>query len=60
MKKYDIPLMEVRKFFSENLFTTSTIDSEYIDEVQTVVGIMSSDEYVKRMESIKSILTYTD
>ena len=60
MKKYDIPLMEVRKFLSENVFTTSTIDLEYIDEVQTVVGTMSSDEYVKRMESIKSILTYTD
>ena len=62
MRRYDIPSIEVRIFYGENVLTSSAVanvDQQYIEEVQTIFGTISTVEYAKRKDSIKRILDFT-
>ena len=62
MRRYDIPSIEVRIFYDENVLTSSAdanVDQQYIEEVQTIFGTISTVEYAKRKDSIKRILDFT-
>ena len=60
MKKYDTPLMNISKFCGEIVVTDSAVvHSAYVEEVQTILGTMTSEQYATKTASIKQILQFT-
>ncbi len=61
MMKYNIPTIKITSFLTENVVTeaSSTINRQYVDEVQTLIGTMSTAQYKARVESVKNILQFT-
>ena len=59
MKKYSIPTIKIASFLSENIVTESAVDQSYIEEVTTLMGTMSQEQYKARVESVKNILAFT-
>ena len=60
MKKYETPLLNISKFFCENVVTESAVaHSAYAEEVQTILGTMTSEQYATRTASIKRILEFS-
>ena len=59
--KYNIPTIKITSFLKENVVTGSgsQVNSQYVDEVQTLIGSMSTSEYKARVESIKNILEFS-
>ena len=62
MMKYSIPTIKITSFLKENVVTepSATINNQYVDEVQTLIGSMSTAEYKARVESIKTILAFSN
>ena len=60
--KYNIPTIRITSFLTENVVTESStaINSQYVDEVQTLIGPISTAQYKARVESIKTILEFTE
>ena len=59
--KYNIPTIQITSLLKENVVTGSgsQVNSQYVDEVQTLIGSMSTSEYKARVESIKNILEFS-
>ena len=62
MMKYNIPTIKITSFLTESVVTeaSSPIKSQYVDEVQTLIGPMNKAQYKARVESIKTILAFSD
>lgn len=58
MMKYSIPTIRIASFLSENIVTESGVNQEYIEEVTTLIGRMSSQEYKARVESVTELLQF--
>ncbi len=62
MMKYNIPTIKITSFLKENVVTeaSTTVNSQYIDEVQTLMGTMTQEQYKARVESIKNIISFSN
>ena len=58
MMKYNIPTMKIASFLSENIVTESGVNKEYIQEVETLMGKMTPQEYKARVESVTNLLQF--
>lgn len=59
MMKYSIPTIRIASFLSENIVTESGVNNDYIDEVDTLMGKMSTQAYKARVESVTKLLKFT-
>ena len=60
MKKYETPLMNISKFCGENVVTDSAVvHSAYVEEVETILGSMTPQQYATKTASIKHILEFS-
>ncbi len=61
MMKYEIPSISVYSFMTECIATVNSgVAQAYVDEVQTIIGKMTSEQYKARSESLKSILKFDE
>ena len=62
MMKYNIPTIKITSFFKENVVTeaSSQVTGRYVEEAQGFIVPMSQAQYKARVESIKTILAFSD
>ena len=60
MRKYYDPKIKIVSFLSENVVTESGAQKTYIQEVNTLIGKLSTEEYKARIESINNLLTFSE
>ena len=62
MMKYNIPTIKITSFLKENVVTEAStpVNSRYVEEAQTFIGPMTQEQYKARVESIKTILAFSD
>ena len=60
MRKYYDPKIKIVSFLLENIVTESGAQQTYIQEVNTLIGKLSTDEYKARIESINNLLTFSE
>ena len=58
MKKYDTPSIKLSSFTGERIVTGSADLSEYVGEVQTILGPMTESEYKARIEKFGDMLKF--
>ena len=62
MMKYNVPTIKITSFLKENVVTeaSATVNRQYIDEVQTLMGTMTQEQNKERVESIKNIIAFSN
>ena len=60
MKKYNNPTIKITSFLLENVVTeASGVIQDHIAEVDTLIGNMTQEDYIVRVESVNNLLRFT-
>ena len=60
MKKYNNPTIKITSFLLENVVTeASGVIQSHIAEVDTLIGNMTQEDYIVRVESVNNLLRFT-
>ena len=60
MKKYNNPTIKITSFLMENVVAeASGVIQDHIAEVDTLIGNMTQEDYIVRVESVNNLLRFT-